>query len=112
VMEYDIHTFLDLLTLGATCWVEYMMRVPLKSTYSDELDTIETHHVVRGRSQTYGGENASCSSSFPHNGGRHRVLHAASFQLLLPLTLTVSRELLTDVALLGAGAACASGNNA
>jgi hypothetical protein len=46
-MEYDIHTFLDLLTLGATCWVEYMMRVPLKSTYSDELDTIETHHVVR-----------------------------------------------------------------
>lgn len=46
VMEYDIHTFLDLLTLGATLWVEYMMRGPLKSTYSDELDTIKSHYVV------------------------------------------------------------------
>ena len=45
-MEYDIHTLLDLLTLVATLWVEYMMRGPLKSTYNDELDTIETWHVV------------------------------------------------------------------
>lgn len=46
VMEYDIHTLLDLLTLVATLWVEYMMRGPLKSTYSDELDTIKTWHVA------------------------------------------------------------------
>mmetsp|Transcript_22695 Transcript_22695/g.49707 ORF Transcript_22695/g.49707 Transcript_22695/m.49707 type:complete len:283 (-) Transcript_22695:918-1766(-) len=46
VMEYDIHTILDLFTLVATLWVEYMMRGPLKSTYNDELDTIETWHVA------------------------------------------------------------------
>jgi len=46
VMEYDIHTVLDLCTLVATLWMEYMMRVPLKSTYSDELDTMKTHYVV------------------------------------------------------------------
>lgn len=46
VMEYDIHTLLDLLTLVATLWVEYMMRGPLKSTYNDELDTIQTWQVA------------------------------------------------------------------
>lgn len=46
VMEYDIHTILDLLTLAATLWVQYKMRVPLKATYNDELDTLKTHYVV------------------------------------------------------------------
>ncbi|MCO5553942.1 hypothetical protein L7F22_007468 [Adiantum nelumboides] len=33
VMEYDIHTLLDTLTLATTCWVIYMIRYNLKSTY-------------------------------------------------------------------------------
>lgn len=99
MMEYDIHTFLDLLTLGATCWVEYMMRVPLKSTYSDELDTIETHHVVRGRSHTY-----------PHNWSPSCVA-CGELPALLPL-IHVCHGSWTDVALPGAGAVCASGNDA
>jgi hypothetical protein len=31
MMEYDIHTLLDLLTLAATIWVIYTMRTSLKA---------------------------------------------------------------------------------
>lgn len=66
VMEYDIHTFLDLLTLGATIWVEYTMRVPLKATYNDELDTVKTHFVI-----------IPCVilAVIAHPGTTHNVLH-------------------------------------
>ncbi len=47
-MEYDIHTVLDLLTLGATIWVVYTMRfTPLKNTYQKDQDTIKVYFVVR-----------------------------------------------------------------
>lgn len=40
MMEYDIHTVLDVLTLGATGWVVYMLRFPLKASYQAELDAV------------------------------------------------------------------------
>lgn len=43
VMEYDVHTMLDLLTLGATAGVIYCLRGPLKATYQKEVDT--TSHL-------------------------------------------------------------------
>jgi ER lumen protein retaining receptor len=38
--EYDIHTLLDLLTLAATIWVIYCMRVTLKATYNKQMDSV------------------------------------------------------------------------
>lgn len=46
MMEYDIHTILDALTLAATVYVIYMMMFQLKHTYQVELDTILTAYVV------------------------------------------------------------------
>ncbi len=48
MMEYDIHTVLDLLTLIATAWVIYMLRGPLKDSYQAELDNLNHLFVVRG----------------------------------------------------------------
>ena len=47
MMEYDIHTVLDLLTLIATVWVIYTLRIPLKDTYQEEQDSVQTYFVVR-----------------------------------------------------------------
>ena len=47
MMEYDIHTVLDLLTLIATVWVIYTLRIPLKDTYQEEQDSLQTYYVVR-----------------------------------------------------------------
>ena len=47
MMEYDIHTILDLLTLVATCFVMYGLRVPLKDTYQADQDSVQTYYVVR-----------------------------------------------------------------
>ena len=47
VMEYDIHTLLDALTLGATVWVVYTMRMKLRHTYQADLDNIYSYYVVR-----------------------------------------------------------------
>ncbi|KAL4431200.1 hypothetical protein ABPG75_006456 [Micractinium tetrahymenae] len=38
MMEYDIHTLLDLLTLVATGWVIYSLRGPLKESYQADMD--------------------------------------------------------------------------
>mmetsp|Transcript_28994 Transcript_28994/g.55570 ORF Transcript_28994/g.55570 Transcript_28994/m.55570 type:complete len:284 (-) Transcript_28994:895-1746(-) len=76
VMEYDIHTFLDLLTLGATLWVEYMMRVPLKSTYNDELDTIKTHYVVLP---------CLALAAIAHPGTTHNIVHRVMWALCVYL---------------------------
>ncbi|KAL3845320.1 hypothetical protein ACJIZ3_002723 [Penstemon smallii] len=46
VMEYDIHTLLDLATLGTTVWVIYMIRFNLNSTYMDDKDTFAHYYVV------------------------------------------------------------------
>ena len=42
-----MHTVLDLLTLAATAWVIYTLRVTLKDSYQNEQDTIQTYYVVR-----------------------------------------------------------------
>eukprot|EP01018_Ginkgo_biloba_P021912 Gb_29525 [translate_table: standard] len=46
VMEYDIHTLLDLATLATTLWVIYMIRYKLKSTYMEDLDNFPIYYVV------------------------------------------------------------------
>lgn len=47
VMEYDIHTVLDLATLATTLWVIYMIRFNLKSTYMEDKDNFALYYVVR-----------------------------------------------------------------
>ncbi|KAK9822381.1 hypothetical protein WJX81_006024 [Elliptochloris bilobata] len=46
MMEYDIHTVLDLLTLVATLWVIYELRFPLADTYQKDQDTIQAYYVA------------------------------------------------------------------
>ncbi|KAL9228341.1 hypothetical protein vseg_003933 [Gypsophila vaccaria] len=46
VFQRDIHIVLDFVTLGATLWVIYMMRVKLKSTYMKELDNMPLYYVL------------------------------------------------------------------
>lgn len=46
VMEYDIHTVLDLATLGTTLWVVYMIRFKLRSSYMEDKDNIALYYVV------------------------------------------------------------------
>ena len=48
MMEYDIHTFLDLLTLSATLLVIYMLRFPLRDSYQAAEDNIQSYFVVCG----------------------------------------------------------------
>lgn len=46
MMEYDVHTVLDLLTLVATGWVIYTLRFKLVDTYQDDQDSVKTYYVV------------------------------------------------------------------
>lgn len=46
VMEYDIHTLLDLATLVTTLWVIYMIRFNLKSSYMEDKDNFAIYYVV------------------------------------------------------------------
>ena len=46
-MEYDVHTLLDLLTLGATGWVIFMILTKLKSTWQQDKDVMLEAYVVR-----------------------------------------------------------------
>lgn len=46
MMEYDIHTLLDLLTLAATVWVIYTMRTTLKATYNAQMDSLPIWYVL------------------------------------------------------------------
>lgn len=46
VMEYDIHTILDLATLAATLWVIFMIRFKLKASYMEDKDTLPLYYVV------------------------------------------------------------------
>ncbi|CAL5402231.1 unnamed protein product [Camellia sinensis] len=45
VMEYDIHTLLDLSTLATTLWVIYMIRFNLKSSYMEDKDNFALYYV-------------------------------------------------------------------
>ncbi|KAH6785974.1 hypothetical protein C2S51_038429 [Perilla frutescens var. frutescens] len=46
VMEYDIHTVLDLATLATTLWVIYMIRFNLRSSYMADKDNFALYYVV------------------------------------------------------------------
>jgi len=46
VMEYDIHTLLDLATFATTVWVIYMIRFKLRSSYMQEKDNFAIYYVV------------------------------------------------------------------
>ena len=46
MMEYDIHTLLDFLTLFATLWVIYELRFPLAASYQSEQDSVYSYYVV------------------------------------------------------------------
>lgn len=46
VMEKDIHTFLDLLTVVVTAWVIYTMRYKLRSAHNEELDNLPLYYVL------------------------------------------------------------------
>ncbi|WMV13212.1 hypothetical protein MTR67_006597 [Solanum verrucosum] len=46
VMEYDIHTLLDLATLATTLWVIYMIRFNLRSSYMEDKDNFLIYYVV------------------------------------------------------------------
>ena len=46
VMEYDIHTLLDLFTLLATLWVIYTMRTTLKTTYNLDMDSFQASYIL------------------------------------------------------------------
>ena len=47
MMEYDVHTLLDLLTLIATVWVLYTMRTKLARSYNARKDTTQVELIVR-----------------------------------------------------------------
>ena len=46
VMECDVHTLLDLMSLAATGGVVYALRGPLKATYQKEFDTMHNLMVI------------------------------------------------------------------
>ncbi|XP_022144341.1 putative ER lumen protein-retaining receptor C28H8.4 [Momordica charantia] len=46
VIEYDVHTFLDLATLVATLWVIYMIRFELKASYMRDKDDFKVLYLV------------------------------------------------------------------
>ncbi|BAT77560.1 ER lumen protein-retaining receptor erd-2.2-like [Vigna umbellata] len=46
VMEYDIHTLLDLATFATTVWVIYMIRFKLRSSYMNDKDNFAIYHVA------------------------------------------------------------------
>jgi len=47
MMEYDIHTLLDAMTLCATVGVIYALTAtPIKNTYQADLDSVRWYYVV------------------------------------------------------------------
>lgn len=49
IMEYDVHTVLDLFTLAATGWVITMILTKLKSTWQQDKDVLLEAYIVRSR---------------------------------------------------------------
>lgn len=47
MMEYDVHTLLDALTLFATGWVLVQMRTRLSRSYSARKDSVRVDYIVR-----------------------------------------------------------------
>jgi ER lumen protein retaining receptor len=48
MMEYDVHTLLDALTLAATGWVLWLMRTKLARGYSARKDSVRVEYVLGG----------------------------------------------------------------
>ena len=48
MMEYDVHTLLDALTLAATGWVLWLMRTKLARGYSARKDSVRLEYVLGG----------------------------------------------------------------
>ncbi|XP_013706399.1 ER lumen protein-retaining receptor erd-2.2 isoform X1 [Brassica napus] len=46
VMEYDIHTILDLATLGTTLWVIFMIRFKLRASFMEDKDNFALYYVL------------------------------------------------------------------
>ncbi|KAF8014655.1 hypothetical protein BT93_H0459 [Corymbia citriodora subsp. variegata] len=46
IIEWNIHTVLDFITLASTAWVIYMMRVKLRATYAKNLDNFPIYYVL------------------------------------------------------------------
>ena len=65
MMEYDVHTVLDLLTLAATGGVIYTLRGPLKSSYQSELDVVHPLYVIGP---------CMALAVLAHPGTRHNIL--------------------------------------
>jgi hypothetical protein len=56
MMEYDIHTLLDALTLCATVAVIYALTAtPIKTTYQSDLDSVRWYYVVSKKGESAGG---------------------------------------------------------
>lgn len=62
MMEYDIHTLLDALTMCATVAVIYALTAtPIKTTYQADLDSVRWYYVVGASLQTaHVGAGVSC----------------------------------------------------
>ena len=47
IMEYDVHTLLDLLTLATTGWIIFIMMTQAKGTWQADKDTLWEVYIVR-----------------------------------------------------------------
>ncbi|KFK30473.1 hypothetical protein AALP_AA7G265600 [Arabis alpina] len=76
VMEYDIHTILDLATLGTTLWVIYMIRFNLKASYMEDKDNFALYYVL-----------VPCAvlAVFIHPSTSHNILNRISWALCVYL---------------------------
>ncbi len=63
MMEYDIHTILDMLTLTATGWVLFTMLTngQVKQTYQADMDKIKWYFVVSTIREALRAQQCSCS---------------------------------------------------
>ncbi|VVB09636.1 unnamed protein product [Arabis nemorensis] len=76
VMEYDIHTILDLATLGTTLWVIYMIRFKLRASYMEDKDSFALYYVL-----------VPCAvlAVFIHPSTSHNILNRISWALCVYL---------------------------
>jgi hypothetical protein len=76
VMEYDIHTILDLATLGTTLWVIFMIRFKLRASYMEDKDNFPLYYVL-----------APCVALavFIHPSTSHNIINRISWALCVYL---------------------------
>eukprot|EP00882_Tetradesmus_deserticola_P005581 GHRQ01005876.1.p1 GENE.GHRQ01005876.1~~GHRQ01005876.1.p1 ORF type:complete len:271 (+),score=51.02 GHRQ01005876.1:97-909(+) len=81
MMEYDIHTILDGMTLLATVGVLYALWfTPIKATYQADLDNVKFYYVVRGALPLQ-QQTGNCRSSGKQSAARgRRARHSSTSQ--------------------------------